>query len=91
MDLVRQAVAGGGAAVVVSSELDELSGFCDRIYVLRDGEVRHVVDGSTSVSELARCARSAPPVPGRNGHRTDGPTRTDRPSTGTRRPREHAR
>lgn len=54
MELVRQAVVAGGSAIVVSSELDELSGYCDRIYILRDGELRHEVAGSTSVSNLAR-------------------------------------
>ena len=63
LDLVRAAVSGGSAAIVVSSELDELTDLCDRIYVLRDGEVRHVVDGSTSVSELARlCGESRVPM-----------------------------
>ncbi len=54
MELVRQAVAAGGSALVVSSELDELSGYCDRIYILRDGQLRHEVAGTASVSDLAR-------------------------------------
>jgi ABC-type sugar transport system ATPase subunit len=54
MDLVRTAVDGGGSALMVSSELDELVGYCDRIYVMRDGGVLQEVDGNISVGELAR-------------------------------------
>ena len=54
MALVRDAVDAGGSAVVVSSELDELSGYCDRIYVMREGRVVHEVDGDSSVEDLAR-------------------------------------
>jgi ABC-type sugar transport system ATPase subunit len=54
MRLVREAVDAGGAAIVVSSELDEISGYCDRIYVLRDGRVVAEVDGNAPVEELAR-------------------------------------
>jgi ABC-type sugar transport system ATPase subunit len=60
MRLVRVAVDEGRAAIVVSSELDELSGYCDRIYVMRDGRITHVVPGDTTVVALARlCAGSA--------------------------------
>jgi ABC-type sugar transport system ATPase subunit len=60
MALVRQAVDEGRAAIVVSSELDELSGFCDRIYVLGEGRVRHEVAGDTTVVALTHlCAASA--------------------------------
>jgi len=60
MALVRDAVEEGGSAIVVSSELDELTDYCDRIYVLRDGRVTHEVDGDISVEELTRlCGQPA--------------------------------
>lgn len=53
MELVAASVTAGGSAVMVSSELDELTGFCDRIYVMRDGAITGEVDGDISVAELA--------------------------------------
>ncbi|MEU8307170.1 sugar ABC transporter ATP-binding protein [Actinomadura sp. NPDC048955] len=35
--LVREQVAGGGAALVVSSDFEELEGLCDRVVILREG------------------------------------------------------
>jgi ABC-type sugar transport system ATPase subunit len=60
MRLVRVAVDEGRAAIVVSSELDELSGFCDRIYIMRDGRITHVVPGDTTVVALARLCAGSP-------------------------------
>ena len=53
MDLVSDVVREGRAAVVVSSELSELTGFCDRIYVVIDGQIAFVVDGRISTERLA--------------------------------------
>jgi ribose transport system ATP-binding protein len=53
MSLVTDVVHEGRAAVVVSSELSELTGFCDRIYVVIDGRIAFVVDGSISTERLA--------------------------------------
>jgi ABC-type sugar transport system ATPase subunit len=40
--------------VMVSSELEELTDHCDRIYVIRDGEIVEVLNrGEVSASELA--------------------------------------
>jgi ribose transport system ATP-binding protein len=36
-ELVHRAVAGGAAALIASSELEELARICDRVIVLRDG------------------------------------------------------
>ena len=39
--LIRQASQEGTAVLMVSSELGELIGLCDRILVLRDGQIHH--------------------------------------------------
>jgi len=54
MGLATEAVRDGRAAVIVSSELAELCETCDRIYVVRNGRVADVVEGSIDVAELAR-------------------------------------
>jgi ribose transport system ATP-binding protein len=35
--LIREHVAGGNAALVVSSDFEELEGLCDRVVILREG------------------------------------------------------
>lgn len=59
MNLVRSIVRAGGAAIVASSELDELTEYCDRIYVVRDGRVHDEVVGHISVADLARLCDQA--------------------------------
>lgn len=54
MGLVRSVIGEGRAALMVSSELDELCEYCDRIYIVHNGRIRAEVDGSVSVSELVR-------------------------------------
>ena len=52
--LVRDFVSRGGAALVISSELPELLGLCDRILVMRSGRKAgeiNVPDNSTSSQE----------------------------------------
>jgi ribose transport system ATP-binding protein len=52
-DLARE----GLAVLVVSSELEELAGICNRILVMREGEIAFEVDGAaTSERELLRHA-----------------------------------
>jgi ABC-type sugar transport system ATPase subunit len=53
MGLVRQAVDGGCSALMVSSELDELCAYCDRIYIVRRGTIQSEVDGNVTPEELA--------------------------------------
>jgi ABC-type sugar transport system ATPase subunit len=53
MDLVRAAVDGGCSALMVSSELEELSAYCDRIYIVRRGSIEGEVDGDVTPGELA--------------------------------------
>ncbi|HEY7070614.1 MAG TPA: sugar ABC transporter ATP-binding protein [Acidimicrobiales bacterium] len=54
--LIHTLAAGGLAVVLVSSELAELSGLCDRILVLADGRPTALVDaaGTTEADLLAR-------------------------------------
>ncbi|MFH5823161.1 sugar ABC transporter ATP-binding protein [Georgenia sp. AZ-5] len=40
---IRGATEGGSAAIVVSSDFEELANVCDRVLVLRDGTIRHEV------------------------------------------------
>ena len=64
MGLVRTAVDDGRAAVMASSELSEMCGYCDRIYVMRNGAITAVVDGDITPSALARlCGERAATSP----------------------------
>lgn len=54
MDLVRDAVDEGRSAIMASSELSEMCGYCDRIYIMRHGTITAVVDGDISPGALAR-------------------------------------
>jgi ribose transport system ATP-binding protein len=65
MSLVTDMVREGRAAVMVSSEIQELIDHCDRIYVIRDGGIFGVVNrGEVSPSELAAlCAHQLTAAP----------------------------
>ncbi len=49
--LMQQLASQGKAILMVSSELPELLGVCNRIYVMSGGEVTGVVEGSTASQE----------------------------------------
>jgi ABC-type sugar transport system ATPase subunit len=55
--LIRQASGEGTAVLMVSSELGELIGLCDRILVLRDGQIYHELQtkGLSEADLLAYC------------------------------------
>ena len=55
--LIRQASQEGTAVLMVSSELGELIGLCDRILVLRDGQIYHELQtkGLREAELLAYC------------------------------------
>jgi ribose transport system ATP-binding protein len=44
MKLVRSIAAEGKSVILISSELPELLGVCDRILVLRNGEIAETLD-----------------------------------------------
>ena len=51
--LIRQRAAAGTGVIVVSSELPELLGLCDRILVMHEGRMAGVFDAATTTeSEL---------------------------------------
>ena len=50
-DLIRSLAATGVAVVFVSSELDELPEVCDRVLIIRHGEITGEVDGSQATPE----------------------------------------
>jgi ABC-type sugar transport system ATPase subunit len=54
MRLIRAAVEDGRAALMASSELSEMCGYCDRIYVMRDGVVTAEVAGDIAPGALAK-------------------------------------
>ena len=62
MSLVRAVVGQGRAALIVSSELDELCEYCDRIYVVHNGAIRAEVDGDIPVADLVRLCGERPTV-----------------------------
>ncbi|MBI4613340.1 MAG: sugar ABC transporter ATP-binding protein [Planctomycetes bacterium] len=49
--LIRELARGGMATVLISSEMTELLGMCDRIAVMRRGRIVAVVDGATATEE----------------------------------------
>ena len=44
-DVINKLAAKGVAVIMVSSELPEVLGMSDRIMVIREGEVRGIIDG----------------------------------------------
>jgi ribose transport system ATP-binding protein len=60
--VIGQLAAGGLAIVMVSSELAELTGFCDRILVMREGAVVGELRGEHATEEqiLRHALRTAP-------------------------------
>ena len=50
-NVINQMAALGVAVVMVSSELPEVLGMSDRIMVVREGEVRGVLDGKAADQE----------------------------------------
>ena len=55
--LIRQLAAGGTSVLVVSSELIELIGLCDRILVLHEGRVAVGQDPAVAVNQRLHAAR----------------------------------
>ena len=51
-DLIRKLAEGGGAALVISTDLDELLEICDRIAVLSRGRLVGVVRNGHGTAEV---------------------------------------
>lgn len=49
--LVNQMVADGKSIIMISSEMPELIGMCDRIYVMNEGELRGELDAKDATQE----------------------------------------
>ncbi len=50
--LMTDFVGRGGSIIVVSSELPEILGICNRIYVMRSGEIMAELDGREATEEM---------------------------------------
>lgn len=51
LELVEGLAAEGSGILMISSELPEIVGFCDRVYVLRSGTVRGELSGEELTEE----------------------------------------
>ena len=49
--LINQMVAQGKSVMMISSELPELLGMCDRIYVMNEGRLLAEVDAAEATQE----------------------------------------
>ncbi|MCC8164531.1 MAG: sugar ABC transporter ATP-binding protein [Lachnospiraceae bacterium] len=49
--LINQMVANGKSVIMISSEMPELIGMCDRIYVMNEGELRGELDAKEATQE----------------------------------------
>ncbi len=67
---LRQLGDGGMALLVISSELVEIVGLCDRVYVLRDGEIVRELTGD-DITEEAIIAVAAAETPAHHRVRAD--------------------
>lgn len=50
--LIHQLAQQGKAVILVSPEMDELIGLCNRIYILYEGQVMDEVEGSRKTQEV---------------------------------------
>ncbi|MCQ2543455.1 MAG: sugar ABC transporter ATP-binding protein [Lachnospiraceae bacterium] len=50
--IINQLASEGKSVIVISSEMPELLGTCDRIYVMNEGRIVGEVDGETATQEL---------------------------------------
>jgi ribose transport system ATP-binding protein len=55
--IINDLVAGGAGIILISSELPELLGMCDRILVMREGEIRgEFLRAEFSQEDIMHCA-----------------------------------
>ena len=50
--IINQLVAEGKSVIMISSELPEILGMCDRIYVMNEGKIVGELKGSEATQEL---------------------------------------
>ena len=50
--IINQLVAEGKSVIMISSELPEILGMCDRIYVMNEGKIVGELAGSEATQEL---------------------------------------
>ena len=50
--IINQLVAEGKSVIMISSELPEILGMCDRIYIMNEGKIVGEVDGAEATQEL---------------------------------------
>ena len=54
--IINQLVDQGKSIIMISSELPELLGMCDRIYVMNEGEIAGELDQANATSEsIMKC------------------------------------
>ena len=49
--IINDLVAQGAAVIVISSELPEILGICDRVIVMRDGRITANIDRADATQE----------------------------------------
>ena len=52
LELVRLRVEEGLCVVIASSEFEDLTAYCDRIYIVKDGSIIHEIVGGSTVEQL---------------------------------------
>jgi rhamnose transport system ATP-binding protein len=57
--IVRELAAGGLAVILISSDLPEIIGLCDRIGVMRGGTLREILPGGTAAPVVMAAALGA--------------------------------
>ena len=50
--IINQLVAEGKSVIMISSELPEILGMCDRIYVMNEGKIVGELDGKDATQEV---------------------------------------
>ena len=50
--IINQLVAEGKSVIMISSELPEILGMCDRIYVMNEGKIVGELEGSEATQEI---------------------------------------
>ena len=49
---INELAAGGAAVMLISSDLNEILGLCDRICVMKDGRIQKIISADEATEEL---------------------------------------